>query len=350
MKLKRTVTGLLSVIILSLSAATSFAVDIQNLKDTNYIKEMKESMPISTSLDVVKQSETGSVTGKVTKITDFKGVKGSKYVLLENEGEVVANLIVSNDTYVVNNDEVAVGSVITAFYDKNRPMIMIYPPQYETEAIVVNSEDKNVKVDTFDKDLISSDNSLKLNISDDTDIISQDEKRFDGELANRKLVVIYDKTTRSIPAQTTPDKIVVLFEKAVSPIHNLTKEEMEKLNINVLNVDIIVNDKKIEAPAAYKNKDGNVMVPLRAIAEALNVDVSWNNELHSVMLGKGISLKIGEDNYTYMKTAPIQLGIAPELVMRTTFVPLNFFEKVMRMNNVQVLESQIIIDNGETIK
>lgn len=350
MKFKKATTGFLAVTILSVSAVTAFAGNTQDLKAINDIKKMEEIMPISTNIDMVRQDRMDSVTGKVTEIRDFEGVKGSRIILLENEEGIVANIIVSNDTYVVNSAEIVVGSVVTGFYDGNAPMIMIYPAQYNTEVVVVNNEDENIKVDIFNKDLVSADNTLKLNISDDTEIVLQDGKPFNGELANRKLVVTYDISTRSIPAQTTPSKIVVLFEKAEHPNYDVTEEGKQDINIDVSNMDIIVNDKKIEAPAAYTNKEGIVMVPLRAIAEALEFDVNWNGESQSVMVGKGISLKIAEDNYIYMKTSPIRLGAAPELVEGKTFVPLSFFKKVAHMNNAYVFEAQIVIDNGEIME
>ena len=92
------------------------------------------------------------------------------------------------------------------------------------------------------------------------------------------------------------------------------------------------------------------MVPLRVIAEALGFDVKWDSKLQSIILRKGISLTIGEDNYIYMKTAPIQLGIASEIVNGRTFVPLSYFKKVIRMNNAYVFESQIVIDNEEIME
>ncbi|MPN07715.1 hypothetical protein SDC9_154986 [bioreactor metagenome] len=178
--------------------------------------------------------------------------------------------------------------------------------------------------------MVSADNTIKLNISDATEIISQTGKSFKGDLENRKLVVLYGPSTRSIPAQTNPIKVIVLDDAA--------------------DMDIIVDNKKIDGPRAYTNEQGTIMVPLRAAAEALGFEVAWDGESKSIMVGKGISLKIGQDNYIYMKTAPIQLGTAPEAFEGRTFVPLNFFREVMRMNNAYVFEGQIVIDNGEKME
>lgn len=327
--LRKAIGGFLSVTILSLSTVTAFAANTEDFKTANSIGIVKEIQAVNGILNTDQQSYFGSFTGKVKNITDIEGMKGSKFVLVENDQGVEANLRISSSTYIVNNANIVVGSVVTGFYDANAPMIMIYPAQYNTEVLMVDNKEQNIKVDLFNKDLVSSDNSLKLNITADTEIVLQDGKAFEGDLANRKLVVLYGVSTRSIPAQTNPSKVVVLFEKAAA----------------VSTLDIVVNNKKIDAPAAYTNEQGTVMVPLRAIGEALGYDVVWDGNTQSVMLGKGISLTIGKDSYHYMKTAPIQLGTAPEVVDERTFVPLNFFQEVAKVKNAQVLPLQIVIDN-----
>lgn len=341
--LRKVTAGALSVAVLSLSAITALAANADNIK-------VGEIIPISDKVDKEAKSFFGSFKGTVKEIRNFEGVEGSKFVLVEDEKGGMANFVVSKDTYFVNDAEIAVGSVITGFYEAGLPMIMIYPPQYQAKVIAVDSEGQNIKVDRFDENLISQDNELKLNISDKTEIILQDGKKFEGELANRMLVALYGPATKSIPAQTTPDKVVVLFERAVPPIHELTPEEKAGLMGDVSTMDIVVSNKKIEAPAAYTDEKGTVMVPLRAIAEGLELDVAWDGEQQSIRLGKGISLKIGEDNYNYMKTAPIQLGTAPVLVGDKTFVPLSFFREVARLNNAYVFEGQIVIDDNEKMQ
>lgn len=333
MKLKRVIAGFLSVALLAGSSVTAFASNPGDTK-TN-ISEQIQIMPINDEVKTVKRSYYNAFSGTVKNISDFNGIKGAKFVSVENAEGAQANFIISKDTYILNNAEITVGSKITGFYEANAIMIMIYPPQYPIKVVVVGNQKYSIKVDLFDSNLISVDNLLKLNVCDDTEIITEDGRAFRGELANRKLVVMYTFSTRSIPAQTSPDKIVVLFED----LRDVSARE------------IIVNNQKIKAPVAYLNEEGIVMVPLRAIAQALGFDVSWNGELKSIMVGKGISLSIGKDYYTYLKTAPLQLGTAPALVQDTAFVPLSFFTKVVKLKNAYVSETQIIInnENGEKI-
>lgn len=347
MKYKKVLTGVLSATILTVTALTALAVSPEDLRTAKDVNQIKDILPISAETSIVKQNYFNSFTGKVLEISGYDSMKGSKMVLTENENGERANIIVSENTYVANNAVITVGATITGYFEANMPMIMIYPAQYVAEVVVVKSEEINVKVAVFDKDLLSDDNDLKLNISDKTEIISQDGKPYEGELANRKLVVSYSFSTKSIPAQTTPTKIVVLFEKADSLMGQPTEEVTATAIGDVSNMDMIVNNTKIDAPKAYTNEQGTVMVPLRAIAEALGFEVSWNNELSSIMIGKDISLTINKDHYIYSKTDPIHLGTAPALVEGRTFVPLSFFRKVMGMNNAYVFEAQIVVDDGE---
>lgn len=72
---------------------------------------------------------------------------------------------------------------------------------------------QNVKVDYFNEQLESSDGTLKLNIGPFTQIVMENGQWFTASPANHDLIVIYGPTTRSIPAQTTPYKIIVMCPK-----------------------------------------------------------------------------------------------------------------------------------------
>ena len=67
-----------------------------------------------------------------------------------------------------------------------------------------------VKVDYFNKDLVSGNGQLKLNIGPRTHVLLPNNQIFLGNLGNQDLVVIYGPSTKSIPAQTTPIEVIVL--------------------------------------------------------------------------------------------------------------------------------------------
>lgn len=160
--------------------------------------------------------EFQSFRGIVTMIEDFlisesgEGAGCYKLMTVQGGNGSIVNFVVSPDTYFVDHVMVRVGDMITGFYDGLAPTPMIYPPQFRAIVMAVDSQYRNVKVDYFDSNLLSSDKQLKLNIAPYTSRILMNDQWFTGNPANRELIVIYGPTTRSIPAQTTPYKIIVM--------------------------------------------------------------------------------------------------------------------------------------------
>jgi len=214
--------------------------------------------------------------------------------------------------------------------------VMQPQPFYLSFTGTVSDEEGFVKADKFDFDLLSSDKQLKLNISEKTEILWENNTEINwvakpsiedlkSALSNRNLIVYYDVTTKSIPAQTSPKKIVVLSAQIEDKI------------------SIIVKDTVIDAPDAYISEAGTVMVPVRAISETLGYEVSWNNDEKRVHVGSNISFKLGEQGYLAEGTA-ISSEEAPVLNNGHTYVPLNFFKDAVKINTVSFLENNIVIN------
>jgi hypothetical protein len=120
------------------------------------------------------------------------------------------NFVVEPKTYFVNQAIVSAGDQVTGYYDANAPVPLIFPPQYRALVMVKETPSQNVKVDFFNSQLISSDGQLKLNRSPATQLSLENGQPFTRNPANRNLIVVYGPSTFSIPAQTTPYKIIVL--------------------------------------------------------------------------------------------------------------------------------------------
>ena len=155
-------------------------------------------------------------SGTVTMINDY-WINGNeqlagciKLMSVEKEDETIVNFIVEPVTYFVRHEMIKVGDKVTGFYDGNAPVPLIYPPQYKAIVMAKNVPYYNVKADYFDKQLISSDGQLKLNIGPKTRKVLENGQAFTGNLANRYIIVVYGVSTKSIPAQTTPYEIVVM--------------------------------------------------------------------------------------------------------------------------------------------
>jgi hypothetical protein len=156
-----------------------------------------------------------SLQGTITMISDFMtGQNGEgegcyKLISVEDRSGGTVNFVVSPTTYFVDHVMVAVGDRITGYYDGNAPVPLIYPPQYRTLVMVKESSTQNVKVDYFNSQLESSDGILRLNLSPYIQIVLTNGQSFSKYPGNRNLIVIYGPATMSIPAQTTPYRIIV---------------------------------------------------------------------------------------------------------------------------------------------
>lgn len=230
--------------------------------------------------------------------------------------------------------ELKEGDLVTLFVREDAPMVLSLPAEYSPSIIVKNSEEPTnmVMVDSFTKTedgaYINQAETLVLNISDETEIIKLSREMFDGNLDGCDLVVIYNMATFSIPAQTSPAKVIVL-NKAVQELPEVTEDVFTKIVAGEATFDYV------EAEGA----EG--MVPVRAIAEALGFTVEWDASIPAVMINNGMySFAIGEDHYTRGKMMPITLGQAAVCVCvgdtGVTHVPVSFFSEVLGMNTVIV--------------
>lgn len=160
----------------------------------------------------------GFISGIIIKIDNFSSGTVESFgcykliTVLKKDGSIT-NFVITPTTYFVDNITMAVGDPVIGFYDINAPVPLIFPPQFTAIVMSKLVLGQNVKVDYFNEQLISSDGNLKLNIAPYTKIILENNQVFTENPANHNLIVIYGPTTRSIPAQTTPYKIIVMCPK-----------------------------------------------------------------------------------------------------------------------------------------
>ncbi len=88
----------------------------------------------------------------------------------------------------------------------------------------------------------------------------------------------------------------------------------------------------LSGKAAYVNANGNSMIPLRVVAEAMGYKVNWLGESRMVELTRGahwVTVKAGQDWYCFGKMAPETLGASSEIRNGSTYVPISFFTDVL---------------------
>lgn len=122
----------------------------------------------------------------------------------------IVNFIVTPETAVVDSRRLRSGMRVAAFYDASLPVPMIFPPQYRAQLVTQVGREENVALSFFNSSLTAADNSLRLNLSRSTAIETLNGQNFTCNLRNQYLLVYYTVTTRSVPPQTTPRRIVVL--------------------------------------------------------------------------------------------------------------------------------------------
>lgn len=131
-------------------------------------------------------------------------------IAAEQPQDAIVRMVIGPDTCFVNGVRVYEGMMVTAFYDGNAPTVLIYPPQYRAVTVAEQIPGQNIMMGRFSGSLTAEDRSLKLNLDESVDIISENGQNFYGSLVDRTLIVVYGPTTRSIPPQTTPYQIIVL--------------------------------------------------------------------------------------------------------------------------------------------
>lgn len=184
----------------------------------------------------------------------------------------------------------------------------------EAEVVVVSTEETatTVCLNKFNKDgdaLVSADGELVLNIEGD---IAQ----YDG----KKLLVFYNFATMSIPAQTNPEKVIVMPDDSVS------------ISFCVGDIVLNINGGKVELETApYIAGTGVTLVPLRVISEAFGAEVNWDGETKTVTVvynGTEIKVVIGSTTATVDGDEAFELEAAPELsATGNTMVPLRFISE-----------------------
>lgn len=137
------------------------------------------------------------------------------FVGLEDRDGDLVNFLVSPTTFALDFIRLREGMEVTMYYRTDEPAPLIYPPQYRAAVVAPQMRGQMVDVDYYNKSLVNQDMTLQLNLNGSVDITTTNNQRFLGSPANNDLVVVYSSSTRSIPAQTTPTKIVVLCPKSV---------------------------------------------------------------------------------------------------------------------------------------
>lgn len=111
---------------------------------------------------------------------------------------------------------------------------------------------------------------------------------------------------------------------------------------------VMINGKKENLnKEMFKTEKGNLMIPVAKVAKALGYKVKWNPQNKTVTLNEGkISIiSIDKNTYGYAKSL-ITLEEPAVLKQGTTFVPINYFDEVLKLS-VSVNEDGMFCINSK---
>jgi len=111
-----------------------------------------------------------------------------------------------------------------------------------------------------------------------------------------------------------------------------------------LNGEILVNGETIQAPAPYvAGVEGNIMVPLRAVAGQLGIGITWDGTDQSLCIGANMHIFIGKDYYIIGDGAPITFDPPPEITNGYAYVSLAFLQDALTGYTAYVQDGIVII-------
>lgn len=281
----------------------------------------------SGKIEEIRRNEEGTLTGVYVRDRDGR----------------MAWLMVGDDTYRYGQ-EPEEGLEATGYYRTDIPMLLIYPPQYPVSVLLTGDQDLNVHVDLFDGDMVSADGMLKILTNEAFPVIRPDGTAFEGSPVDHRLAVFYGVSTRSIPAQTHPDRVVVLDDAPKdgdidgdnTTVRPLTVDEQSSVR------SVVVNGQKLQGPLPYHGDDNDLMIPLRMVLEALGHRVSWDPLLRQVDVDGEITL-LPERGSVRVYDQQVTLASSPRLVGAVTYVPVDFLSSVMGLHSVQAVNGQLVV-------
>lgn len=153
-------------------------------------------------------SDYVSVTGTILNITRGNDCCNQMMAVRSENG--IVNFMMGPQTLVIDSRQLRPGMRVAAFYDSSLPVPLIYPPQFQAQIVTILGRNEQVALNHFGRNMVASDQSLQLNLGENTQISTANGQRFTCNPGNQTLLVYYMMTTRSIPPQTTPNRIVVL--------------------------------------------------------------------------------------------------------------------------------------------
>jgi len=127
-------------------------------------------------------------------------------------------------------------------------------------------------------------------------------------------------------------------------------------------VSVLIDGLTLNLDVSPVIQNNSVLVPFRAIAEAMSINVSWDNQTRTINATDGnTKVRLQIDNPTaYRNNTPITLDAAPQIVGKSTFIPVRFFSEAFNckvdwnsnLNQVTIIspsKAMTVIEDGTVL-
>ncbi|MCM3760829.1 copper amine oxidase N-terminal domain-containing protein [Alkalihalobacillus oceani] len=254
----------------------------------------------------------------IGKVVETETTEEGLTITVENEENSLITIFPLTDDVVIGSntgerldtDSIEEGTELYVFYDRTKPMLMIYPAVIYPEVVIIPDEESatQVKVGRFDENYLSEDKKLQVFINEETVLENKaGEAIEEADLADHEWAVFYDIETKSLPAQTTATKII-----ALDPI-----EEDEEYVLYPIDEDSYV-------------ENGTTMIALRAAVESFGYEVKWERGTVKISgADKNAALTIGQTAYE-LNGDTVELAQAPVLKEGKTYVPQALLDELVK--------------------
>ncbi|WP_181185995.1 N-acetylmuramoyl-L-alanine amidase [Alkalicoccus urumqiensis] len=177
-----------------------------------------------------------------------------------------------------------------------------------------------------------------LNVRDRADL---DQSTVIGKLSNGDVVHI---------SRETGIFYEISFKRETAYV---SKYYVDKQSGSRGDTSIVVNGEPIAFPVAPRNENNQLLVPYRAISEALGINITWNQQQKTVTAegaGKTVLFEM-TPRRSYVDGSEVSVNPRPNIVSGTTMVPLRFFAETFEADVDYVhSENRVFIESdGQSV-
>lgn len=145
----------------------------------------------------------------------FGGSDCTLLLTVQSEDQGLVHILLPPGSLCAESHPFQVGDGPRSFIPWEPPCRLCFLPRYRAVAAAYTPQGVTAVLDVFDGRLLNSEGTLLLKPSWATPVTLPNGQIFMGNPGNRLILATYSATTRSFPAQTVPEQMVVFCSSSV---------------------------------------------------------------------------------------------------------------------------------------